>query len=63
MSVYHGKLLELLAIDTVDNQPFLRIKLSFEEDIELLWKIDYDTAASLKTVASFEQSHKYRLSF
>jgi len=63
MPVYHGKLLELLAVDTEDNQSFLRIKLSFEEDIELLWRIDHDTAASLKTVASFEQSHKYRLSF
>lgn len=63
MQAYHGKLLELVAIDTEANQPFLQIRLSFEQDIELLWKIDADTANHLKTVTTLGQSHKYRLSF
>ena len=63
MLAYHGKLLELLSIDKVDNSPFLRIRLSFDQDIELLWEIDQDTADNLKAVTTLEQSHKYRLSF
>lgn len=63
MSVYHGKLLELLSIERKSNQSFLRIKLSFEQDIELLWKIDHDTAEHLKAVTVLGEFHKYRLSF
>lgn len=63
MLVYHGKLLELLSIDKEANQPLLRVRLSFEQDIELLWEIDHDTAENLQAVTMLEQSHKYRLSF
>lgn len=63
MLAYHGKLLELLSIEQEANQPFLRIRLSFEQDIELLWEIDHDTAENLKAVTTLGQSHKYRLSF
>ncbi len=63
MQAYQGKLLELVAIDTEASQPFLQIRLTFEQDIELLWKIDADTANHLKAVTALGQSHKYRLSF
>ena len=63
MLAYHGKLLELLSIEKEANQLFLRVRLSFEQDIELLWTIDQDTAENLQAVTTLEQSHKYRLSF
>ncbi len=63
MSVYKGKLLELLSVDREANESFLRIRLSFEQDTELRWKIDHETAENLKAVTALGQSHKYRLSF
>ncbi|QFF98429.1 polysaccharide deacetylase family protein [Psychrobacillus glaciei] len=63
MSVYQGKLLELLSIDSTPNHSFLRIRILSEDDIEFLWEIDYETAENLKTVTDLGGLHKYRLSF
>ncbi|MGM7683890.1 polysaccharide deacetylase family protein [Cytobacillus sp. Hm23] len=63
MSVYHGKLLELLSIESKLNKSFLRVKYSFEQDIELLWEVDNETAMSLKSSTDFSGNCKYRLSF
>src|SRR5690625_31788 len=62
MSVYHGKLLELLSIDEQSEKTFLRIRLTFENDVELLWEIDTVTADKLKAVTVFNENDKYRLS-
>lgn len=62
MSVYHGKVLELLAIEKNNEKSYLRIKLSFEQEVELLWEIDGDTAENLMTISDFNGNHKYRLS-
>ncbi|TQR20834.1 polysaccharide deacetylase family protein [Psychrobacillus vulpis] len=63
MSVYLGKLLELISIDITSNQSFLRIRLLSEQEIEFLWEIDIETAENLKAVTVFDGLHKYRLSF
>lgn len=63
MSTYHSKLLELVSIEQNSTQPVLRIRLLVEREVELLWKIDHDTAENLKAVTVFGESHKYRLSF
>ncbi|GBF11509.1 polysaccharide deacetylase family protein [Tepidibacillus sp. HK-1] len=63
MSVYHGKLLELLSIDRKSDKSFLRVRLSFEQEVELLWEIDHDTAENLKAVTVFGGNYKYRLAF
>ncbi|PLR84711.1 polysaccharide deacetylase family protein [Bacillus sp. V33-4] len=62
MSVYQGKLLELSSIERAFNKSFLHIKLTFEQEVELLWEIDDDTAEKLKAITAFEQNYKYRLS-
>lgn len=63
MTSYHNKLVELLAVEQDSDKSYLRIRLSFQGNLELLWEIDHDTAENLKEVTSFEGSHKYRLSF
>lgn len=63
MSLYHQKLVELVAIEQDSDKSYLRIRISFQGNLELLWAIDPDTAENLKSVTSFEGSHKYRLSF
>ncbi|MBS4189926.1 polysaccharide deacetylase family protein [Bacillus sp. FJAT-49705] len=62
MSVYHGKILELVAIEKSNEKSYLRIKLSFEQEDELFWEIDSDTAENLITISEFDENHKYRLS-
>ncbi|QED49866.1 polysaccharide deacetylase family protein [Cytobacillus dafuensis] len=62
MSVYHGKILELVAIEKSNEKSYLRIKLSFEQEDELFWEIDSNTAENLKTISVFDENHKYRLS-
>lgn len=56
------KVIELLAIENHDEKSYLRIKLSFEEEYELCWEIDRDTANNLKNICQFNGNHKYRLS-
>ncbi|MBP1949302.1 polysaccharide deacetylase family protein [Virgibacillus litoralis] len=63
MSVYHGKLIELLDIETNEEQSFLRVKLSFEQDTELILKVTNNTAESLKEITTADQHYKHRLSF
>lgn len=63
MSVYQGKLLELLSIDSTPKQSFLHIKIVSEQEKEFLWEIDYETAENLKTVTELGDIYKYRLSF
>ncbi|MBS4201185.1 polysaccharide deacetylase family protein [Bacillus sp. FJAT-49732] len=62
MSVYQGKVIELLAIEKENEKVFLRIKLSFETEVELFWEIDRDTAENLITISNLTGNHKYRLS-
>lgn len=63
MSVYPGKLLELLAVVTENNRSFLKVRLFSEQEVELLWCIDDETAKSLHAVIEPEGNIKYRLSF
>ncbi|HHW66583.1 polysaccharide deacetylase family protein [Defluviitalea raffinosedens] len=63
MSVYYGKLLELVTINKKDDKYFLHIKISFIEDAEFYWEIDEYTANNLLNVTSFEGRYKYRISF
>jgi peptidoglycan/xylan/chitin deacetylase (PgdA/CDA1 family) len=62
MSVYQGKLLELISIDITPNQSFLRIKLLSKHEIEFQWEIDCETAENLRAVTELGGLHKYRLS-
>jgi peptidoglycan-N-acetylglucosamine deacetylase len=62
MSVYHGKVLELLAIEKSNEKTYLRIKLELEIEIELFWEIDSDTAENLIAISEFDGNHKCRLS-
>lgn len=63
MSIYQRKLLELVSIEKISDNHFLHIRLSFEQDIEMLWKIGEYTAENLKTITEFGREYKYRLSF
>ncbi|WP_160118413.1 polysaccharide deacetylase family protein [Bacillus sp. V59.32b] len=63
MPVYFGKLLELISIERKSEQSFLRVRLSFEQEVDLLWEIDDYTAESLEAMTVFEDHFKYRLSF
>lgn len=63
MSVYPGKLLELLAVIIENNQSFLKVKLFSEQEVELLWCMDEETAKSLQAIIEPEGHMKYRLSF
>jgi peptidoglycan/xylan/chitin deacetylase (PgdA/CDA1 family) len=63
MSVYQGKMLELLSIDQEADQSYIHIKLSMESDAEFRWQIDVDTAKQIKAVMAQVDSYKYRLSF
>lgn len=62
MSIYPGKLIELLSIDRKLGKSFLHIKLLFKQEIELLWEIDNNTANLMESMIAFEESYKYRLS-
>ncbi|CAH2717447.1 hypothetical protein BACCIP111895_04639 [Neobacillus rhizosphaerae] len=62
MAVYHGKVLELVAIEKSNEKSYLRIKLSFEQEAELFWNVDSETAENLMTISQFDENHKYRLS-
>ncbi|CAH0344931.1 polysaccharide deacetylase family protein [Bacillus sp. CECT 9360] len=62
MPVYFGKLLELLSIERESEQSFLRVRLSFGQEVELLWEIDDHTAESLESMAVLEDHYRYRLS-
>ncbi|MFA5522965.1 MAG: polysaccharide deacetylase family protein [Tissierellales bacterium] len=63
MSTYLGKLLELKSIEKKLDAYFLNVQLSFEQDTEMLWQIDDYTAEKLKAITTFDEKHKYRLSF
>lgn len=60
MSIYHGKLIELLSIKRTIDKTFLQIRLVFNEEVELLWEIDNDTANLLDSIIG--ENYKYRLS-
>lgn len=62
MTVYIGKILELVAIEKRDETAFLRIKFPFEQEEDLFWQVDRDTAENLMAISKFDENHKYRLS-
>lgn len=63
MAVYHKKLIELLEVDKSQEKSFLRVRLSFEQDVELLWEVDNDTVNNIRKETEFGKSFKFRLSF
>jgi peptidoglycan-N-acetylglucosamine deacetylase len=62
MSVYHGKVLELIAIEKNNDILYLHIKFFFEQEVEFFWEIDSDTAENLMVITKFDENQKYRLS-
>lgn len=63
MTVYYGKIIELVAIEQKNGKTYLQIKLFFmKQAADLFWKIDDDTAENLKRIAEFDGNVKYRLS-
>lgn len=60
MSIYQGKLIELLSINRKIDKSFLHIRLVFNEEVELFWEIDNDTANLLDSIIG--ENYKYRLS-
>lgn len=62
MSFYSGKTLELIDIINKNEKSLLKIKLFFEEELELFWEIDHETAENIKSIVEFDNLHKYRLS-
>ncbi len=63
MSDYQAKLIELVDIETDTDHSLLQIKLSFGQDIEMVWKVDHYTAENLRSVSVFDQQYKHRISF
>lgn len=63
MSVYE-KVLELLAIEQDNDKWHLHTRIiSFNQQMEVLWKVDEFTAHHLTVLCDFSGNHKYRLSF
>lgn len=62
MSLYQGKVLQLVAIEKESETSYLRIKLSLEQEVERLWEIDSMTAEHLQSICEFDGLHKYRIS-
>lgn len=63
VQVYQVKLLELHSVHKELDQSYLRVKLTSDQELELLWHIDEETAESLLAVLEPEGVYKYRLSF
>lgn len=63
VQVYQVKLLELHSVHRDSNQSYLRIKLISDQETELLWNIDDETAENLQAIIDSEGIYKYRLSF
>ena len=62
MSVNFVKIVELLSIESLNNESYLHIKISLDQELQLFYKIDAFTANSLRSICDFDESHKYRLS-
>ncbi|MDX1806592.1 MAG: polysaccharide deacetylase family protein [Paenisporosarcina sp.] len=63
MSDYRSKLLELMSVVQESDQSFLKVKLIAEDEVELLWEIDHETAESIKAITILDESYRYRISF
>ncbi|GAA0136264.1 hypothetical protein YSY43_31050 [Paenibacillus sp. YSY-4.3] len=63
VQVYQVKLLELHSVHKELNHSYLRVKLTSDQETELLWHIDEETAESLLSIIDPEGVYKYRLSF
>ncbi len=64
MDSYSSKLLELLAVYSTD-RPQIKVRLTLEEKIELIWDVDQALAEHLSTILQLgeHQGYRYRLSF
>lgn len=63
MSIYQGKLLELVSIERTEEEPQIVIKASwFDAERTITWKIDHVTADSLMRIVDNDKGFKYRLS-
>jgi peptidoglycan-N-acetylglucosamine deacetylase len=62
MSDYPGKIIELVAIEKINEKTNLIIKLFYEFEAEWFWEIDNETAENLLALTEFEGNHQYRLS-
>lgn len=62
MTVYYGKVFELISFEKNNDKSYLHIKVLFEQEIELFWEIDNYTANSLMEISNFDKNQKYRLS-
>jgi len=63
MSDYSGNILELISVDHQPDMAVLHIKQTGAEEKEIIWNIDAETGAHLKTLMTGEVVYKYRLSF
>lgn len=63
MPIYHGKLLELEAIEKRSAKTYLRIKLLFEEEFDIYLEVDSFTAKNINSFIHLDEKYKYRLSF
>ncbi len=62
MSDFYGKVIELAKIEIYDNKSYLHINLFDNQDvIELLWRIDSETAQNIHNIVKYDGKHKYRL--
>ncbi len=63
MSDYIKKLMELREIKYLESDYFLDIRLSYQKEVDLLWRVDQYTAENLKSVLSTAGNFRYRISF
>ncbi|MFD2045690.1 polysaccharide deacetylase family protein [Ornithinibacillus salinisoli] len=64
MSIYRGKLIELIAVENNVDKSILHIKLLLDQDhVEMFWEVDAITAESVQMVTNFTKDVKYRVSF
>ncbi|MGE5703724.1 MAG: polysaccharide deacetylase family protein, partial [Clostridia bacterium] len=62
MNVYPNKLLQLISIANEPDDPHILVKLCLDEPLELVWKLDKETADHLSMVVNVSDKAKYRLS-
>lgn len=56
------KIIELLSIETINDNSYLKIKVTTVDEQIFFWQVDEDTANSLREICKFEDPYRFRLS-
>lgn len=60
--LHSRKLLELLSVSDSSDEPQIKVRLHYEQSVDLIWKLDTFTTEQLAAVFHADPKYKYRLS-